>query len=115
MSDTDAEKREIVERLRAQQNEADRFADITLSVANRTYYRGVANDFKEAADEIERLRRPQEARSEALEACLQGIAKQELSPDMTVDQQLDGDFEGAYNHMIELARRALATGDEDAG
>lgn len=36
------------------------------------------------------------------------IAQQELSPDMSVDQQLDGDFEGAYNSMIERARKALS-------
>jgi len=36
------------------------------------------------------------------------IAKQELSADMSVDDQLGGDFEGAYNHMVELAREAIA-------
>lgn len=36
------------------------------------------------------------------------IAGQELSADMSVDQQLDSDFEGAYNHMIELARAVIA-------
>lgn len=41
-------------------------------------------------------------------AALKEFAKQELSADMSVDDQLGGDFEGAYNHMIELARAAVA-------
>ncbi len=36
------------------------------------------------------------------------IAGQELSADMSVDDQLDADFEGAYNSIIELARAFIA-------
>jgi len=47
------------------------------------------------------------ARSERLRAVLSDIAKQELSADMSVDDQLGGDFEGAYDHMVETARAVL--------
>lgn len=43
------------------------------------------------------------AQREALEE----IARQELTADMGVDDQLGGDFEGAYDWMIERARAAL--------
>jgi len=43
-----------------------------------------------------------------LREALEEIAKQELSADMSVDDQIGGDFEGAYNHMIEQARAALS-------
>lgn len=39
---------------------------------------------------------------------LEKIARQDLSVDMSVDDQLGGDFEGAYNYMIEDARAALS-------
>lgn len=39
---------------------------------------------------------------------LEKIARQDLSVDMSVDDQLGGDFEGAYNFMIEDARVALS-------
>jgi hypothetical protein len=39
---------------------------------------------------------------------LEEIARRPLSVDMSIDDQLGGDFEGAYNHIIERAREALA-------
>jgi hypothetical protein len=57
----------------------------------------------EAKAEVLSLR----ARNEALEASLREIAAQELSADMSVDDQLGGDFEGAYNQLIEIARAAI--------
>lgn len=53
------------------------------------------------------------AEAERYKTALEEIAKQEQSPDMSVDQQLDGDFEGAYNHMIGVAREALTPTQPD--
>jgi single-stranded DNA-specific DHH superfamily exonuclease len=51
----------------------------------------------EAADRIEQL-----------EAALREIASQNLTEDISQDD-LDGtDFEGAYDHLIRIARAALA-------
>ena len=47
------------------------------------------------------------AHSALLEA-LTEIARQELSTEMSVDDQLGGDFEGAYNAIVEIARAAIA-------
>ena len=43
------------------------------------------------------------------------IAGQELTADMSVDDQLGGDFEGAYDHIIELARATLTTDSDKKG
>ncbi len=51
-------------------------------------------------------------RDAPMREALEEIAKQELSADMSVDDQLGGDFEGAYDHMIELARAALSQKDQ---
>ena len=48
-----------------------------------------------------------------LREALEKIARQTLSVDMSVDDQLGGDFEGAYNYMIEDARAALSVEGED--
>jgi hypothetical protein len=44
----------------------------------------------------------------ALLAALKEIARQTSPEDMSVDQQLDADFEGACGLMIECARAALS-------
>lgn len=58
------------------------------------------------------------AEVKGLREALEKIARQTLSVDMSVDDQLGGDFEGAYNYMIEDARAALSPiptqGDEQA-
>lgn len=46
---------------------------------------------------------------------LEKIAGQELTADMSVDDQLGGDFEGAYDHIIELARATLTTDSDKKG
>ena len=54
-------------------------------------------------------------RGEALAEALRKIAAQEHSADMSVDEQLDGDFEDAYNTMGDIARAALAAYAEAKG
>ncbi|CAB4165140.1 hypothetical protein UFOVP833_30 [uncultured Caudovirales phage] len=44
---------------------------------------------------------------ERYEKVLADIARQRIRADMPEDDQLHGDFEGAYDHMIRLARAAL--------
>lgn len=44
---------------------------------------------------------------QVMREALEEIARQTLPEDMSVDQQLDADFEGAYGLMIECARAAL--------
>jgi MoaA/NifB/PqqE/SkfB family radical SAM enzyme len=48
------------------------------------------------------------AAERGMREALERIARQTLSVDMSVDDHLGGDFEGAYNYMIEDARAALS-------
>ncbi len=67
---------------------------------------GVINAFGEAAREITRLRALE--RDAPMREALEKIARLTLSSDMSDEDQADGDFEGAYDYMVELARAALS-------
>jgi hypothetical protein len=46
-------------------------------------------------------------RIEQLEAALREIARQHTLEEMAPEDYCDGDFEGAYDHMVKIARAVL--------